>query len=128
MPRETFSLLCDDIRLEQGNKVSLMGLYSKGLIVEQVPCTMARLCLYQQLEELSDGKNVLVQLKGPKLSVKAEIKIEKSVESLNLRVVFGPVHFEEEGDYRFETYIDNSDEPVAVKNFFVKLREDLNIT
>ena len=127
MPRELFSILCDDIRLEQGNKVSLMGLYSNGLIVAQVPITMPKLCLYQQLEETNDVKNILVHLKGPKLSVKADLKVKRSTENINLRVVFGPLQFEEEGDYRFETYIDHSNEPTITKKFFIKVREDLKI-
>ncbi len=129
MPREVFSIICDDLRMEEGNKASLMGMYSNGIIVPQLPFAM-KLCLYQELEDVENVKNLRVELRGPKLSLKAALtpKSKQPTTKILLRVLFGLVQFEEEGDYRFETYIEDSKEPAATKPFFVKIREDLKIT
>lgn len=129
MPRELFSVVCDDIRIEEGNKASLMGIYSEGLIVPKIPFLMPRLCLFQELDAVEKIKNFRVELRGPKVNIKAALRPSKEPQQkISLRVMFGPVEFEEEGDYRFDTYLDESSDPIATKRFFVKLREDLKIS
>ncbi len=34
-----YSIICDDIRFEQNNKISLIGVYSDNVIVPQLPFT-----------------------------------------------------------------------------------------
>lgn len=35
---------CDDIRIEVGNKTSLMGIYGGELLLEQIPAVLPKLC------------------------------------------------------------------------------------
>ncbi len=39
-----FCQYCDDIRLEVGNKVSLMGLYAGEALLPQIPAVLPKLC------------------------------------------------------------------------------------
>lgn len=39
-----WSIFCDDIRQEAGNKLSYMGVYGPNLIVPSFPTTLAKLC------------------------------------------------------------------------------------
>jgi hypothetical protein len=77
MPREVFSIICDDMRIEAGNKTSLMGVYSDGIIVPAIPFPMMRLCLYQELDDVENIRNLRVDLRGPKLSLKALLTLSK---------------------------------------------------
>jgi hypothetical protein len=43
-PRFLFSTFCDDIRVEQGNKFSIMGCYDQTLLVSEFPITLPKLC------------------------------------------------------------------------------------
>jgi hypothetical protein len=43
--KEMFTILCDDIRQEMGNKISLMGTYGKDVIVPSIPFVFPKLCL-----------------------------------------------------------------------------------
>ena len=43
--RIMFSIFCDDVRAEQGNKLSLMGCYDGTLLVPTFPCLLPKLCV-----------------------------------------------------------------------------------
>lgn len=45
MTRSLYSIFCDDVRPELGNKLSYMGCYTGALIVPQVPIVLPRLCV-----------------------------------------------------------------------------------
>lgn len=45
------TVFCDDIRYEAGGKISLMGIYNGSLEVQELPVTMAKLCLIVTLNE-----------------------------------------------------------------------------
>lgn len=40
---------CDDIRLEVGNKISLIGIYGADLLVPEMPAVIPKLCIYVQI-------------------------------------------------------------------------------
>lgn len=43
-PRLLYGTVCDDIRREAGNKISLMGIYSGSIIIPQFPARLSKLC------------------------------------------------------------------------------------
>lgn len=43
--RHAWSLFCDDIRIEVGNKVSLMGIYNGEMFFEAFPSTAQKVCV-----------------------------------------------------------------------------------
>jgi hypothetical protein len=43
--RSVSTIFCDDIRLEVGNKISLIGVYSGALIVPEFPVVLPKLCI-----------------------------------------------------------------------------------
>lgn len=52
--RHVFTLYCDDIRNELGNKSSLMGIYAGDLFVEKFPIVLPKLCAYVVLKSSVD--------------------------------------------------------------------------
>ena len=129
MPREIFSIVCDDIRIEQGNKVSLMGIYTDGILVSQLPFVFPKLCLAQQFEDDMESHELTVVLVGPKLKKEAKLQSkERTKEVVSIFIGFGGVRVFEEGDYRFETFRDGASEPLITRKFFIRLNPDLKIT
>lgn len=45
MDRYVYSIFCDDIRQEIGNKMSLMGIYNGELHVATLPAVLSKLCV-----------------------------------------------------------------------------------
>lgn len=82
MSRYLHAIFCDDVRLEVGNKQSLMGIYSSDLLIHELPVVLPKLCIVV---------NLVTPLRNPfkKLTVKVfrddEILIEAPVtgEQLN---------------------------------------------
>jgi len=129
MPREIYSIVCDDIRFEQGNKVSLIGVYDEGILVPRVPFSFPRLCVAQRIQDIKDVKKIRFVLKGPGMNKKSpEIEnkeFDKAV--MATYAIFDNVKFEKEGDYQFETYLNNETKPIIVRNFYVHIRPELKV-
>lgn len=49
MARYLHTIYCDDVRLEVGNKQSLMGIYSSYLFVPELPVVLPKLCIIVNL-------------------------------------------------------------------------------
>ena len=63
--KEIFTILCDDIRQEIGNKISLMGVYGKDIVVPFFPFTFPKLCLWMVAKEVQnelDGMRIQVTI------------------------------------------------------------------
>jgi hypothetical protein len=129
MPRELFSIICDDVRFEQGNKLSFMGVYTEGILVSDLPFVMPKLCLFVYLDECQDTRRFKVALRGPKVNVPpVELKpSEHGKPKVRLTVALANVKFEQEGDYRLDIFFDDDKEATVTKPFYVKLRPELRI-
>lgn len=49
MPRYLHAIYCDDVRLEVGNKQSLMGIYASDLLTNELPVVLPKLCIVVNL-------------------------------------------------------------------------------
>lgn len=47
--RIVFTIFCDDIRFEMGNKHSFMGVYQTHLFVQSFPATLPKLCAFSTI-------------------------------------------------------------------------------
>ena len=48
------TILCDDVRREEGRKVSYMGVYGTNIVVPSFPCTLPKLCFVMSLVTPAD--------------------------------------------------------------------------
>lgn len=48
------TVLCDDVRKEEGNKLSYMGIYADSIIVSSFPCTLPKLCFVMSVAARAD--------------------------------------------------------------------------
>lgn len=61
------TILCDDVRQEVGGKMSLMGIYSKDIIVNKVPATLPFINLVVMFEDIKEPfANLFVSVITPK--------------------------------------------------------------
>lgn len=48
------TVLCDDVRKEEGNKLSYMGIYGVSIVVPSFPCTLPKLCFVMSVAAPAD--------------------------------------------------------------------------
>jgi hypothetical protein len=111
--------VCDDIRAETGNKLSLMGLYDNGVVVERTPARLAKLCLFQRWTDAKDIQKLRVELRGEALAgvytIQGEVEQDGGgYRKVQLSLVFSPVEFQATGSFEFATYINDEAQPSHV--------------
>lgn len=82
-PRFLDTIVCDDIRQELGNKMSIMGVYGPALVVPGFPVLMPRLCFVMKARTSRDRPferlNFLVS-RDDEVIVQAELDSEQLAE------------------------------------------------
>lgn len=117
------TLICDDIRLEVGNRFSLMGVMHT-IAVEQLPVSLLKLAVLNHLEGRGAG-NVQTQIITPDRSAAvvssnpSPIDLSGGGYMFNM-VFFGNVVFPEAGTYWVQTFLDS--ELVSEVPFVVQIR------
>lgn len=119
---ESTSILCDDIRTETGNKVSLMGVYGREIRVAGTEAVLPRLNLYKRLSATNplqcsalldligpDEKSVLPHT-PPRLD---DIKLSGEV---NLGLGVGPLRLKDAGEYNMRLTLESPGIPDLVLN------------
>ncbi len=66
------TIVCDDIRQESDDKLSLMGIYQKDIIVNNIPSILPTLCFMFTLED------VKTDLSGLKIEIEQSLKDSRS--------------------------------------------------
>lgn len=131
--RKFHSIICDDIRMEMGDKCSLMGCYAGTLRVARFPANLPRLGVYSRIFTEQDNpiQNLRVRLFFEKkvlgdVSVKmSDINPDRLEEWLSFQVamICGPVTFEHAGELRVE--IETENEGICAERVKVFGNEDI---
>jgi len=122
------TILCDDVRQEIGGKMSLMGIYSKDIIVNKVPALLPFINLVVMLEDIKEPfEKLFVSVITPKsdpinVSYPAPSDIEKG-KNINLVVGFSPFKLNDVGSAKFEIRFSESGKADIVHNFSIKTNE-----
>ena len=120
--------ICDDIRTETGNKLSLMGLYDRGVVIERIPARLAKLCFFQRWMDAKDVRKVRVELRGEALAgvytIQGEVEKEAGgYRNVQVNLMFSPVEFQTIGSFEFATYINDDPQPSYVHELELQLRQ-----
>lgn len=119
--------ICDDIRFETGNKVSLMGLYDQAVVVKKLPARLSKLCFFQTWADSPGVTSVAVELRGEPVGAVFRIEgrvlreEEKTKTRLRLMLTFSPVELRAEGEVEFVTYCNESSKPEWTHRITVRL-------
>lgn len=128
-PKLKYSLICDDVRHEVGNKVSFIGVYTKDLFIPQTPFTFPKLCAYLLYEKVKGGisfNSVLIDPSGKKIGKGMDIEIPKDVKKpidFGMLCVFAPLRIEQAGSYKIEVRYKTGKEHMDCVEFSIKCRE-----
>lgn len=122
LARRIYTILCDDIRSEEGNKFSLMGVYSRTINLPTFPALLSKLCLCIMMEDLKvDFKECKVTLKCPEAEpINLTLKMEEESQigkNIYLFAVFSPFRIKTPGLARFEVRIDNNKRSFVIHKF-----------
>ncbi|EGH46331.1 MULTISPECIES: DUF6941 family protein [Pseudomonas syringae group] len=121
--RYAHAVYCDDIRHEDGNKISLMGIYSGQLGVPVFPCSLPKLCIVLSVSTPKEAIFKTLSLTGS--YDESEIfKIEMGEEQINsiigqtskfgdgrfymvqLMATLSPMHVEKPGKVTLDLLLD----------------------
>lgn len=110
-PQLAYTIFCDDVRLEVGNKLSLMGVFHQ-ILVQHFPVTVMKFAVVSQwrgggrhLSEVriltDDGQQAIV------LAEPSPFEVSSGGVANNISFFFN-VEFPQPGRYRVQTLIDSS--------------------
>jgi len=100
-----YFVVCDDIRQEVGNKISLIGIYSNNIIQIPIPSVIPKLCFHLVFSHLTSSENLKLQLMNPD-NVKVisidniELPKKRQREIAVLQAGFLGIKVDKEGTYR----------------------------
>jgi len=132
--RHEITIICDDIRREIGNKISLMGLYDDAIVIKQAPARLSKLCVFQRWMESNLGREdtIRFQVSGTALvsPVYASCKPEPAhfdprATKAQLILVFAPFDIVRPGYVEFVTFLKESDEPSYRYRLDVRIDTDI---
>ena len=115
-PQYLDTLICDDIRQEVSNKLSLIGVYGDKIYVKEFPYTFVKLCAYQ-LFRGGRGKFtatiLFVDSEGKELTRSPEMPVDipQGEKLRRVALAFGvsPLKFDKAGPCEIRTTLDGKD-------------------
>ena len=122
------TILCDDVRQEVGGKMSLMGIYSKDIVVNKVPAILPVINLVLMFEGIKEPfEQLLVTVVTPKsdpikFSYPVPPDMEKG-ENINLVLGLSPFKLNYAGKAKFEIRFSEDEKASIVHHFSIKVNE-----
>jgi hypothetical protein len=132
--RHEITIVCDDIRRETGNKISLMGLYDDAIVHKEFPASLAKLCIFQRWIDTSLKKTDIIRLEligGPlQEPISAECRLDPehyspAATKLQVTVALAPFFILKPGEIELVTYFAGSDE--VAHRHKLEIRADPNL-
>lgn len=123
------TILCDDVRQEVGGKMSLMGIYSKDIVVNKVPTILPFINLVVMFEDLKEPfEKLFVTIVLPKSD---PIKVSypsppdlKKGQDVNLVLGLSPFQLNHTGKAKFEIRFTKDEKASMVHHFSIKKAND----
>lgn len=129
--RHVITLICDDVRQELGNKLSIMGIYDDTIIPSELPARLQKLAFFQRWEDVEDAQTVRIEFSGTALAgshiINGEIVAEPPGSApktkLQILVGLGPFLIEREGQINVSTYFNDANRAAYMRTLHVKAKE-----
>jgi hypothetical protein len=105
-PKFNYAIICDDIRQEVGNKISLIGIYAKDIFVTKIPFTLPKLCFAINYNNIKGGDTFSIELSDPsgeRLGGVIKVGVAEKIKGyvrFQIHAVFSPLVVKNEGDYK----------------------------
>ena len=103
-PKFEYSIICDDIRQEIGNKLTFVGTYQDLIFVPKLPFTFPKLCFFVQYKDIKAGDQFLLELADPSNKIIGKVinitvPTGQKLGKMSFLGVFSPIKVEKEGQY-----------------------------
>lgn len=115
-------LLCDDIRQEQGNKLSFMGVYGCKIILDHIPAIFPKLCICVMLTGIVtafsrvDVALILPNAKTIPLAISGPPDVTCGGNH-NLGIIVSPARITSAGKAKIELRFDGEKKPSVIHHF-----------
>ncbi len=112
-PKLIFSIICDDIREEVGNKLSFMGAYGNDIFIPRTPYVFPQICFAIFYKNIKSGDSFLINLKDSSdkaLSkpINGSIPEEvKNIQKFTMLAKYSPLKISKIGTYKLEIIFNN---------------------
>ncbi len=121
-------LICDDVRNELGNKLSIMGIYGPELWLGKIPAVMPKLCfviMLHHIERSFSSAKARVTMPGADpavLPIQAAPGPQPGAHH-TIIVALAPAKIDKEGLARFEFLIADETTPQIVHEFYIRAKK-----
>lgn len=124
-PKFEYAIICDDIRQEIGNKLTLVGTYRDLIIVPRLPYTFPKLCFFVQYKDIKAGDRFLLELTDPSnkiidKAISITVPAGQKSSKMSLFGVFSPIRVEKEGRYTLSITVNDNEKKKQDIVFSVK--------
>lgn len=124
--KQIITFICDDIREEIGNKVSLMGIYGDNIVFPILPAVMPKLCIYIVLNEVNPEVSVfkikvISPLDGAPIEFNIPSQVDQTSPNKNARIAIAlsPFKIEKTGEARVELSANDEKDSSVIYKFKV---------
>lgn len=124
-------ILCDDVRNELGNKISIMGVYGREVIVNKIPAFLRQLALVIILEDIiKPFEHVKVKFFLPgaepaNLAIHAPGNLQRGSNN-TMVIAIGGIKISAPGTAKYEIYFSDRNKPDIEYEFSIKENPDIN--
>lgn len=113
-PKFEYTIICDDIRQEIGNKLTFVGTYQDLIIVSKLPYTFPKLCFFVQYKDVRAGDRFLLELTDPSnkiidKAININVPAGQEVGKMRLLGIFSPIKVEKEGRYTLSITVNDNE-------------------
>jgi hypothetical protein len=123
--RHKYTLVCDDVRVENNNKLFVIGLYAGIITVPQIPFVLQSLSFAQAFE---DDRPEQLQFRATLQHLDSGLVLAQAMGMMGIAapgqgmsvIKFAPLQINQVGGYVFAVTIDGVAEPITT-NFDVRL-------
>ncbi|RJQ56374.1 MAG: hypothetical protein C4530_14610 [Desulfobacteraceae bacterium] len=128
--KKSHIIICDDVREEKGNKISLMGLYQKNIIVSVLPTILKQLFVIVTLVDVVIPFSKLTMkvrlpgVKKPLILVNVAKELKKGSDA-TLIFGFAPLKITEIGIAEFAFYFDDTKRANFIHKIEIQKNENL---
>lgn len=114
-PKKQAILICEDIRQEQGNKITLTGIFADGIIFQDIPDehtpAVSQFAIYALFDLPAKSCKTKVQILLPSKKIylespESEIQVSNTQKTVTFGMKFGNFSFPELGDYTVVFWFD----------------------
>lgn len=131
--KQIIAILCDDVREEIGNKISLMGIYDDNIVLPVLPAVLPKLCIYINMIDVSKDVTafkVKVSVPGKdspiEFNIPAQVNHDVPKKNARIMIALSPFKVTKIGEAKIELMVNEEMESLVVHKFSIMTPDQSN--